>query len=939
MDIPQGSILRILDGQGTAVGTGFYLSPHLAVTCAQVILSAGAAPGGQVKVSLGDNAATHMARVLAQNDSSQEDIAFLALDDQAGNPVSNASGNIAPGTAFTVVGFQAQSSATGSLAERALHGQFEAAAQAPGYARPMLALNGPAFSPGFRGAPVVVADLVVGMLSLPPDPGMADQSPAYLIPMETIYRIYTARLNPAAGQTASDRPQFNLDHLTATDNGVIVVAGEDANVTIQKMEAPKKTPIPRMAEEPPPVFVGREALLADLVSKLQLGRDDLKHLPVLALHGMGGIGKTCLAAALTHLEVVESALPDGTLWATFGPQPDVMLWLATWGYQLGADLTAYPTLETRSRALATLVHDKKALLVIDDVWNAADARWLLVGGAGSRAILTTRDREVAQGLSGGQEVQVPVLGQAVDLLRLLAPEPVNADPAATQELANFLGGLPLALKLAGSLLAKEWKNSFGPREVVADLEDRKRRLGLVDDQYHPGISGLPSLEAILRLSYDHLATEQERDCFHTLSVFGGEPNTFTLQAAAAVWDLADPRARQALSALSTQALVQVAGNGRYSLQKLVADFAEERTPAEEKLPAQLRHSQHFLGTAQKYQSNNLDQWDQLDLDWRNIQLGMGTTQAGLQEENASPEALQRVMQYARALEMVISKRRPAEGMQWLTAGVNACQRLGENGEAAWFNLAQGSLALNQGNTDQAETFFRHSAAVFEREEIMDGLCYAQGNLGIVEHVRDQYDSAFTSYLKATQLSEAGGDPLGAAVGYYNLGSVSLHLGKIALAIHYLRRCIHSCALLEGSQDFIARANSRLAECRLEQGRLRQAALRAEVGLRQAEESKLADLIGYAHQVRAQVFASRGEAAPAEEHFLHSLDWLEDALYPEEFAQASLQYGKFLARLAKPEAHNHLARAKQIFVQLEASHRAGVCQRWLEQLNQTKGDIP
>ncbi len=36
------------------------------------------------------------------------------------------------------------------------------------------------------------------------------------------------------------------------------------------------------------------------------------------------------------------------------------------------------------------------LLIIDDVWNAADAQPFLVGGRGCRTLMTTREPDVAQ---------------------------------------------------------------------------------------------------------------------------------------------------------------------------------------------------------------------------------------------------------------------------------------------------------------------------------------------------------------------------------------------------------------------------------------------------------------------------------------------------------------------------------------------------------------
>jgi hypothetical protein len=144
-----------------------------------------------------------------------------------------------------------------------------------------------------------------------------------------------------------------------------------------------------MAPPAPRVFVGRDEVLRELLAALKLGEDGAGPIALTALKGMGGIGKTTLAAALANQPEVETALPEGTLWAGLGPEPEVMSLLAEWGTQLGDDFAQFDSPETRSRRLSTLLHDKKALLIVDDVWHAEPARYFLVGGPHCRALITT----------------------------------------------------------------------------------------------------------------------------------------------------------------------------------------------------------------------------------------------------------------------------------------------------------------------------------------------------------------------------------------------------------------------------------------------------------------------------------------------------------------------------------------------------------------------
>jgi predicted ATPase len=84
---------------------------------------------------------------------------------------------------------------------------------------------------------------------------------------------------------------------------------------------------------------------------------------------MGGVGKTTLAIALCHDEQVIEAFPDGILWATLGPQADVLSAQAVWGEVLGVDLTTLPDAQARAARLRSLLHRKCCLIVIDDVWD------------------------------------------------------------------------------------------------------------------------------------------------------------------------------------------------------------------------------------------------------------------------------------------------------------------------------------------------------------------------------------------------------------------------------------------------------------------------------------------------------------------------------------------------------------------------------------------
>ena len=82
---------------------------------------------------------------------------------------------------------------------------------------------------------------------------------------------------------------------------------------------------------------------------------------------MEGIGKSVLAAALVQNDEIQKRFPDGVLWVTLGQQPDMLPMVNLRIRELG-DYDYHPTiLQAASLHLRTLLADKRALLVVDDV--------------------------------------------------------------------------------------------------------------------------------------------------------------------------------------------------------------------------------------------------------------------------------------------------------------------------------------------------------------------------------------------------------------------------------------------------------------------------------------------------------------------------------------------------------------------------------------------
>ena len=176
-----------------------------------------------------------------------------------------------------------------------------------------------------------------------------------------------------------------------------------------------------------------------------------------ALEGMGGIGKTILAQALSHDEVVQQAFPDGVIWSTTGKEPTYDL--ATRMKEVRRALGDEPRdkeseLECINR-YRTVMQDKAALIVIDDIWRSGDVEPFRAESLRSRLLFTTRDASIAAAVGAEEHIaDLLTVEQSRDLLaRWCGSKPEDLPPEAG-DLIQECGRLPLALGMIGAMLRR-----------------------------------------------------------------------------------------------------------------------------------------------------------------------------------------------------------------------------------------------------------------------------------------------------------------------------------------------------------------------------------------------------------------------------------------------------------------------------------------------------
>ena len=190
----------------------------------------------------------------------------------------------------------------------------------------------------------------------------------------------------------------------------------------------------------------RQALIAD--------SDDYS-IAITALEGMGGIGKTILAQALCHDEAIQQAFPDGVLWITAGQEStyDLRTRINEIRSALGDKTEAHDSTLTCINRYRTILQQKAALVVVDDVWKVGDVEPFLAKSKRSCLLFTTRDASIAAAL-GAHEHSADLLTpeKAREVLARYSAMATEKQPSEAGDLIGHCGHLPLALAMIGAML-------------------------------------------------------------------------------------------------------------------------------------------------------------------------------------------------------------------------------------------------------------------------------------------------------------------------------------------------------------------------------------------------------------------------------------------------------------------------------------------------------
>ncbi|XP_058200244.1 disease resistance protein RUN1-like [Rhododendron vialii] len=266
--------------------------------------------------------------------------------------------------------------------------------------------------------------------------------------------------------------------------------------------------------------IGLGSRLKKLKKLLKLETDDVR---IVAICGMGGIGKTTIAKKLYNL--VQHKFEGSSFLANIretSKQPNGLIFLQE---QLLSDILRSGTHNLRNchqgiEVIKRRAFCHKVLLILDDVDDVQQLKDLAIDrdsfGSGSRIIITTRDVSSLNLLKVDEIYAAEELNEdeSLELFRghcFKEEHPTEDHLDLSGQVVHYAGGLPLALEVLGSFFCgksiPQWKNEMAKLRKIPD----------------------DNIQGKLKISFDSLSKEVKELFLDMACFFVGTDRNFTVK--------------------------------------------------------------------------------------------------------------------------------------------------------------------------------------------------------------------------------------------------------------------------------------------------------------------------------------------------------------------------------------------------------------------------
>jgi DNA-binding SARP family transcriptional activator len=677
-------------------------------------------------------------------------------------------------------------------------------------------------------------------------------------------------------------------------------------------------------------FTGRQTEVAGIVAILTEQAAGYA-VPVVAVSGRGGVGKSSLAVRVAH--EVAAHFPDGQLYADLRESDgDPAAQLARFLRALGIAGRAVPeTLDERAALYRSTLAGKRVLVVLDDVTAEEQALPLLPGSPGCAVITTSQVR--LGNLPGAYHVDLDPLDTATALAllnRIVGDRRVRAEEADAEELVSLCEGLPLALRIGGARLAS--RPSWRISGLVHRLRDEGRRL---DELSHRSWT----LRSSIALTCENLRADARR-LFRLLALVDmPELHAWT---AAALLDTGLADAEDVLESLVDARLLDAveypeARRVRYRLHNLVRVYAKELPTTPFERDAALRrmfggwltlvdaaHRAEYGGDYTVVHSSAA-RWCPSDAD---PALYIGTALTWWDAERTALVAA--VRQAARtgfvaqcwdlALTCVTLFEVKGYFDDWKAVTLLAhdvSARAGDHNGVGAMRYSMGTWCMFQARLAEADQCFADAVDAFALAGNEHGGALALRNAAHVDGLCGRHDAMLTKYDIALATMRAVGDRIGEAHILRNQARYWLDSGDVERARGLLDDALVICRE-EGCRRAEAQAVHTLAELHLTAGEFDRAREALHSVLRIVRASS--DKIGETHALYALGVLRRreGRLENASTTLVHALELAEHVHERMVEAKAHHTIGEIrLTRGDHAAAVTHLEAARVLFVELKS----------------------
>ncbi|MFC4584830.1 AfsR/SARP family transcriptional regulator [Sphaerisporangium corydalis] len=548
-----------------------------------------------------------------------------------------------------------------------------------------------------------------------------------------------------------------------------------------------------------PTFTGRTAELARLTSAEVLGA---MAVPVLAVDGMPGVGKTAFAVHLAHL--LTDRYPDGRLFldlhghSAHRQTVDPAAALDRLLRHLGVPGEGIPEdLDARAALWRKELARRKVLIVLDNAAGHEQISHLLPGVPGCLVIVTSRRR--LAGLDGVESLSLDVLpaedsatllDRAAGTRRVLESEHVAA-------VTRLCGHLPLALQLVGSRLRHR------PALSVADLAERLGR----DDQRLTEIRAESRhIIAAFRLSYEELA-ENQRRAFVWLGYHPGLE--FTAHSSAALFGLPLADAEQLLDDLLDQHLIAEPRPGRYRFHDLIRDYAVSLSgerPESERTDALHRLFDYYLFVTDRADRLLYQHRRRIPVEVKappRTSPALATADQAGRWLSTELENLLRLTlhasdngwtRHAALLPHILSRhlslwRHAADAIRVHTRAINAWQLLGDRPGVARAMTDLSEALWRTGRLDECLDVAAQALRIQQALGDEQGVAEVFGQCGLAHWHRSEFDLAMGCFEQALKIKRGLNDRYGMALSLNQIAGVAHDTGDYRAASDRLREVL------------------------------------------------------------------------------------------------------------------------------------------------------